>query len=87
MSKSNASKLFEWLSYLFIAGATAAFFLTHKDVAITLLLLIIAVYMRALMYRTKYHICQEENEELMKDLKQAASLLRQREKKDTKTEN
>ena len=80
MSNDTAAKIYEWGSYILITGATLCFFLTGKRVELTLLVLVIAVYLRVMMYRTKYKAFEEENEELKADLRRLTADLRQCEK-------
>lgn len=75
MTNDTAAKIYEYGSYVLIVAATAVFFLMGKNVQLTLLVLVVAVYMRALMYRTKFKSAAEENEELKADLRRAASAL------------
>lgn len=82
MRKETAIKLWEWSSYIVILGATLVFFLFKKNLDITLLLLVVAVYLRVMMYRTKYKACQEENELLESDLRKLTHLLESQKKKE-----
>lgn len=81
MTNDTATKIYEWASYVLIIGATIVFFVTHKNVDLTLLILVVAVYLRVMMYRTKYKACEEENEDLKKDLRRLTQVLKEKEKK------
>ena len=81
MEKTTLSKLYEWASYLLIVGATVYFFVSDKEVKITLLGIILALFFRNLMYRTRYKLFEEENEELKVDLRRLTNLLEIEKKK------
>ncbi|MDO4217958.1 MAG: hypothetical protein Q4D03_07295 [Bacteroidales bacterium] len=81
MKKDTAAKIYEWASYIMLLGATVVFFLTSKNVQITLLILVVAVYLRALMYRARYKSYEEENETLKRDLRRLTAALKESEKK------
>ncbi len=81
MEKTTLSKIYEWASYLLIVGATVYFFVSDKEVKITLLGIILALFFRSLMYRTRYKIFEEENEELKVDLRRLTNLLEIEKKK------
>ena len=51
MDSKKAIKFYEWASYVLILAATAVFFLMEKNVSLTLLVLVVAVYLRVMMYR------------------------------------
>ena len=74
MKEETKITVYKWVSYVLILAATVVFFIT-KNVDITLLVLVVAVYAHALMYRCKYNSCIQENEELKSDLRRLTSLL------------
>lgn len=80
MNNNKLSVLFEWCSYVLIVVATVLFFATHKNVPITLLMLLVAVYCRVIMYRYRFLAADEENERLRTDLHRLTLLLKQHEK-------
>lgn len=86
MSSDTAAKIFEWCSYILILGATMVFFLLKDTpvlrINLTLIILVVAVYMRALMYRSKMRVANDENDELKRDLRQLTAMLAQKEKGD-----
>ena len=81
MDSKKAIKFYEWASYVLILAATAVFFLMEKNVSLTLLVLVVAVYLRVMMYRSRYQAASEENEELKKDLRRLTQALREKEDK------
>lgn len=80
MNNTTAAKIYEWGSYILILAATAIFFITGKKVDLTLLVLVLAVYMRVMMYRTRLKSYEEENEELKNDLRRLTQVLEQKSK-------
>lgn len=74
MEKSTQAKLYEWASYLIIVAATVYFFVSHKEVTITMLGIVVALFCRNMMYRVKYKMYEEENEELKVDLRRLTNL-------------
>ena len=75
MEKSTQAKIYEWISYLLIVGATVYFFVSKKEVTITMLGIVLALFCRSMMYRTRYKMFEEENEELKVDLRRLTNLL------------
>ncbi len=89
MNSSTAAKIYEWASYIFIIGATVLFFVMKEEaqlrIYLTLFLLIIAIYMKALMYRSRTRALESDNEELRNDLRRLTALLAEKERKQTET--
>lgn len=83
MDKNTEAKIYEWVSYLLIAGATVYFFVSHKEVTITMLGIVGALFCRNMMYRTRYKMFEEENEELKVDLRRLTNLLEVEKKKNS----
>lgn len=81
MNDNAAAKIYEWMSYVLIVGATVVFFATGKKVDLTLLILVVAVYMRVMMYRTRLKSFESENQDLRNDLRKLTQLLREKEQK------
>ena len=76
MTHKTALTIYEWISYLLIAGATVIYFaLKERGIALTLVVLVLAVFMRMMMERTRRKACEEENEELRNDLRRLTQLL------------
>ncbi len=87
MTSSTAAKIYEWASYILIIGATVIFFLLKEvpqlRLNLTLILLVMAVYMRALMYRSRNRQLESDNEELRHDLRRLTALLAEKEHNQT----
>ena len=85
MEHKTALKIYEWASYLLIAGATVVIFFQNRipnGLVIVGLLLALAMFMRMLMERTRYKACEAENEELRTDLRRLTQLLAEAKRKD-----
>jgi len=87
MEKNTQSKIYEWASYILIVGATVYYFVSGKEVTITLLLIFLALFARNLMYRVRYKMFEEENEELKVDLRRLTNLLEVAKKEKTARED
>lgn len=85
MEKSTLSKIYEWASYVLIIGATVYFFVNHKEPLLTLVIIMLALFCRNFMYRTRYKMFEEENEELKVDLRRLTNLLEVEKKKNGAT--
>lgn len=83
MEKSTQSKLYEWASYLLIVAATVYFFVSDKEVTITMFGIVLALFCRNMMYRVRYKMFEEENEELKVDLRRLTNILELEKKKKT----
>ncbi|MBR1516921.1 MAG: hypothetical protein IJ620_02085 [Bacteroidales bacterium] len=85
MSHKTLLTLYEWASYLLIAGATAIYFIyRERGIALTLVVLVLAVFMRLMMERTRRKACEEENDELRADLRRLTQLYAEEKKKNAK---
>ena len=87
MNHDKEIKIYKYVSYALLIGATVVFLMLRKPNphlanTLTLLLLVVAMFMRMLMERARRKSFEEENESLKADLKHLTSLLR-KEKKDT----
>ena len=87
MEKSTLSKVYEWASYILIVGATVYFFVSGKEVTITMFGIVLALFCRNMMYRTRYKMFEEENEELKVDLRRLTNLLEIEKKKNSDINN
>ena len=88
MSHKTALKIYEWASYILLLGATVVYFwLKTQGVAIVLIILILAVFMRLMMERTRFRACEDENDELRADLRRLTQLLAEEKKKHQNNEN
>ena len=83
MNKETLAKIYEWASYILIVAATVYFFVNHKEVMLTMLGIILALFCRNMMYRTRYKMFEEENEELKVDLRRLTNLLEVAKKKNS----
>lgn len=84
MSYKTALKVYEIASYILILGATVIYFILKKEgigLSMTLLILVLAVFCRMMMERTRYKACEEENEQLSEDLRRLTKLLADERKK------
>ncbi|MBQ6046059.1 MAG: hypothetical protein IJL38_00355 [Bacteroidales bacterium] len=84
MKYDKMLKIYEWASYVLLAGATVVFFLMRHHplgTTLTLIVLVVAMFMRMMMERTRRKSYEAENESLKADLKHLTALLR-KEKKD-----
>ena len=79
MTDTTAAKIYEYGSYVLILAATAVFFFMDKNVELTLLVLVVAVYLRVMMYRTRFQGAAKENEELKSDLRRLTQALKEKE--------
>ena len=84
MTHKTALRIYEWVSYLLLVAATVVYFVFKGEgVNLVLIILILAVFMRLMMERTRYKACEEENEELQEDLRRLTLLLAEEKKKNT----
>jgi len=81
MEKTTQAKIYEWVSYVVIVAATVYFFVSKKEVTITMLGIVVALFCRNMMYRTKYKMFEEENEEMKVDMRRLTNLLEIEKKK------
>ncbi|MBR1851266.1 MAG: hypothetical protein IJ789_07850 [Bacteroidales bacterium] len=82
MSHKTALKIYEWASYILLVAATVVYFwLKSQGVSIVLIILILAVFMRLMMERTRFRACEEENDQLQADLRRLTQLLAEEKKK------
>lgn len=82
MSHKTALRIYEWISYILLIGATVVYFVyKSQGINLVLIILVAAVFMRLMMERTRYKACEEENEELQNDLRRLTRLLAEEKKK------
>lgn len=86
MDKSTLAKIYEWASYILILGATVYYFFIDKNASITLCIIMLALFSRNFMYRTRYKLFEAENEELKVDLRRLTNLLEVAKKSETKND-
>ncbi len=77
--------MYEWASYLLIIGSTVYFFVSHKEVTLTMMGIILALFCRTMMSRVRCRMFEEENEELKLDLRRLTNLLEIEKKKKKET--
>ena len=87
MEKSTQVKIYEWASYLLIIAATVYFFVLGKEVTITMMGVVLALFCRTMMSRTRCRMFEEENEELKVDLRRLTNLLELEKKKKNDNSN
>lgn len=82
MTHKTALKIYEWASYILIIGATVLYFVyKSRGINLVLLVLVVAVFMRLMMERTRFKACEEENDELKADLRRLSQVLAEEKKK------
>ena len=87
MEKSTQAKIYEWASYLLIIGATVYFFVSGKELTITMMGIILALFCRTMVSRTRCRMFEEENDELKVDLRRLTNLLEIEKKKKNDNSN
>lgn len=82
MTHKTALKIYEWASYILIIGATVLYFVyKSRGINLVLLVLVVAVFMRLMMERTRFKACEKENDELKADLRRLTQVLAEEKKK------
>ena len=85
MTHKTTLKIYEWLSYILLLGATVVYFiLKSRAVGLVMAILVLAVFARLMMERTRYKACEEENDQLKDDLRRLTLLLAEEKKKNQK---
>lgn len=84
-------KIYEWASYILIIAATVVYFMLHKQgagaLSLTFFIIILALFCRLMMERTRKEAAEAENDELKEDLRRLTKLYAEEKKKNTaKTE-
>ncbi|MBQ7062604.1 MAG: hypothetical protein IJM88_04885 [Bacteroidales bacterium] len=77
MEKSTVAKIYEWASYVLIVASTVFYFVWKQPMRleITLLGIVLAMFCRSMLYRTRNQMYEAENEELKVDLRRLTNLL------------
>ncbi|MBQ6096213.1 MAG: hypothetical protein IJK99_00565, partial [Bacteroidales bacterium] len=70
-----------------IVAATVYFFVSHKEVTITMMGIVLALFCRNMMCRTRLKMVEEENEEMRVDLRRLTNLLEVEKKKNSENSN
>lgn len=82
MTHKTALKIYEWLSYILLLGATVIYILLKsRAVGLVMGVLVLAVFARLMMERTRYKACEDENDQLKEDLRRLTLLLAEEKKK------
>lgn len=85
MTYQTKLKIFEWISYLLILGATVLYFIFRGQgpwaLNITLVVLVLAVFSRLMMERVRRQAADAENQELKDDLRRLTQLYAEEKKK------
>ncbi|MBQ0161142.1 MAG: hypothetical protein KBT28_11060, partial [Bacteroidales bacterium] len=85
MNYKRNLRIFEWISYILILGATVVCFMFRGQgpwvLNATLLILVLAMFCRFMMERTRYQAADAENEELKNDLRRLTQLYAEEKKK------
>ena len=85
MNYQRRLRIYEWISYMLIVGATVVYFILRDRGAwalnLTLCVLVLAVFSRLMMERTRRQAADAENEELKNDLRRLTQLYAEEKKK------
>ncbi len=85
MNYQRTLKIYEWISYILIIGATVLYFLLRDQgpyaLNLTLCILVLAIFCRLMMERTRRKAADEENDELKEDLRKLTQLYASEKKK------
>lgn len=85
MNYQRTLKIYEWISYILIIGATVLYFLLCDQgpyaLNLTLCILVLAIFCRLMMERTRRKAADEENDELKEDLRKLTQLYASEKKK------
>ena len=87
MNYQKTLRNYEWISYILIIGATVAYFLLRGQgpwaLNLTLCILVLAVFCRLMMERTRRQAADAENDELKSDLRKLTQLYAEEKKKNS----
>lgn len=85
MNYQRTLRIYEWISYILIIGATAVYFIFRNQGAwslnVTLCILVLAVFSRLMMERTRRLAADAEIDELREDLRRLTQLYAEEKKK------
>lgn len=81
MTREKEIKIYEWVSYILLLGATVVFIVLRSKTptlatTLTLIILVVAMFVRMMMERSRRKSYEEENESLKADLRHLTALLR-----------
>lgn len=84
-------KVYEWISYILILGATVLYFVLRAEgpqaLNLTLVLLVLAITCRLMMERTRRQAADDELDELREDLRKLTQLYAEEKKKNNNNSN
>ena len=85
MNYQRTLRIYEWISYILIIAATVVYFVLRSRGAgalnLTLCILVVAVFSRLMMERTRRQAADAENDELKNDLRRLTQLYAEERKK------
>lgn len=85
MNYQRTLRIYEWISYILIIAATVVYFILRSRGAgalnLTLCILVLAVFCRLMMERTRRQSADAENDELKNDLRRLTQLYAEERKK------
>lgn len=85
MNYQRTLRIYEWISYILIIAATVIYFILRSRGAgalnLTLCILVLAVFCRLMMERTRRQAADAENDELKNDLRRLTQLYAEERKK------
>lgn len=85
MNYQRNLRIYEYISYFLIIAATVVYFIFrsqgHSAVNLTLVILILAIFSRMMMERTRRQAADAENDELKADLRRLTQLYAEEKKK------
>jgi ABC-type transport system involved in cytochrome bd biosynthesis fused ATPase/permease subunit len=85
MNYQRTLRIYEWISYILIIAATVVYFILRSRGAgalnLTLCILVLAVFCRLMMERTRRQAADAENDELKNDLRRLTPLYAEERKK------
>ncbi len=85
MNYQRTLRIYEWISYILIIAATVVYFILRSRGAgalnLTLCILVLAVFCRLMMERTRRQAADAENDELKNDLRRLTQLYAEERKK------
>ena len=87
MNYQRTLRIYEWISYILILGATVIYFILRSRGAwalnLTLCILVLAIFCRLMMERTRRLAADAENDQLKDDLRRLSHLYAEEKKKNS----
>lgn len=85
MNYQRKLRIYEWISYILIVGATVVYFVLRSRgpwaLNMTLCILVLAMFSRLMMERTRRQAADAENDELKNDLRRLTQLYAEEKKR------